>query len=346
MNMSGLMRNLMSLVAACCLLMPLAAVQAANTPTAPVVATTVAAAGENSANPANTAPHNASATWRDARGSVSGFTTVKGVETGVLIDPQGNTWRAIRNGLITPYGGALLVIAIVGIAMFHLRKGTQQLHAPETGRTMERFSPSERRAHWIAAISFVCLGLSGVVLLFGKHILLWLIGYSLFSWLAVLSKNVHVLSGFLFVVGVVLMFWHFWRDNLWHASDAAWIRKGGGLFTGEHVPSRRFNFGEKTWFWIGVCGFGLVMILSGLALTFPNVFASRQAMQTAEIIHAVSACIVMAMSLGHIYMGTLGMAGALDAMKTGQVDETWAKEHHELWYQEELAKRNSGGPAA
>lgn len=287
-------------------------------------------------------PHNASATWRDARGGVAGFTTVQGTETGVLISPQGNTWRAIRNGLITPYGGALLIVVAALIFMFHQRKGMFKLHAPKTGRSMERFTLNERRAHWLVAISFVCLAFTGIVLLFGKHIFLWLLGYTLFSWLGWLSKNLHIVAGFTFIVGVVILFKLFWRDNLWDKSDAEWIRKGGGLVTKEHVPSRRFNFGEKTWFWLGLSGFGLIMILSGLVLTFPNFFDTRAAMQYAEIVHAISACLVIAMSLGHIYMGTIGMEGAFDAMKTGKVDEAWAKEHHEIWYQEEIAKRGGG----
>lgn len=283
--------------------------------------------------------HNASPAWREARGSVAGFTTVKGTETGVLISPQGDTWREIRNGLITPYGGAVLILVAVLIGAFYLRKGTVRLKAQRTGRTIERFSRRERRAHWLVAISFVCLACTGVVLLFGKHIFLWLFGYTLFSWLAWLSKNVHIVAGFSFIVGVVPLFSLFWKDNLWHKSDAEWIRKAGGIATGEHIPSRRFNFGEKAWFWGGLTFFGIVMILSGLALTFPDFFGTRAAMQYAEIVHAVSACLVIAMSLGHIYMGTIGMEGAFDAMKTGKVDEAWAKEHHEIWYEEKMAER-------
>jgi formate dehydrogenase subunit gamma len=287
-------------------------------------------------------PHNAAAAWREVRSGAAGFTTVKGTETGVLVSAQGNTWRAIRNGLITPYGGAVMLLVAAAIAAFYMKKGTMRLHAPRTGRKMTRFTSNERRAHWLVAISFVCLAFSGIVLLFGKHIFLWLLGYTLFSWLGLISKNLHILAGFTFLVGVVLLFSMFWKDNLWHRSDAEWIRKAGGLATGEHIPSRRFNFGEKAWFWGGLCGFGLVMILSGLALTFPNFFDTRAAMQYAQIIHATSACLVIAMSLGHIYMGTVGMEGAFDAMKTGEVDEAWAKEHHEIWYREEMAKRGGG----
>lgn len=324
------------------LLLPLSA-QAADPPTkAPAVAEAPAAPAQ--AGPAVApAPHNSAATWRDARGGIAGFTTVRGTETGVLISSQGNTWRAIRNGLITPYGGALLLTVAGLILLFYKKTGPIKLHTPKTGRSMERFTLNERRAHWLVAISFVCLALSGIILLFGKHIFLWLLGHDLFSWLGWLSKNLHIAAGFVFVFGVAILFKIFWRDNLWDKSDAEWIRKGGGLATKEHVPSRRFNFGEKVWFWLGLSFFGLIMIASGLVLTFPNIFDTRAAMQYAEIVHAVSACLVIAMSLGHIYMGTVGMEGAFDAMKTGQVDEAWAKEHHEIWYQEELAKRNGGG---
>src|SRR5690606_8541825 len=192
----------------------------------------------------------------------------------------------------------------------------------------------------------VCLAFSGIVLLFGKHILLWLLGYTLFAWLAGFSKNLHIIAGFFFLLGVIPLFAMFWKDNLWHKSDAEWIRKAGGLASGEHVPSRRFNFGEKVWFWAGLCFFGLIMIVSGLALTFPNLFDTRAAMQYAQIVHATSACLVIAMSLGHIYMGTIGMEGSFEAMKTGEVDESWAKEHHEIWYEEEVVgKQRSGGQA-
>lgn len=289
-------------------------------------------------------PHNAAPTWREVRSGAAGFTTVKGVESGVLVSSQGNTWRAIRNGLITPYGGAVLLVVAAAIAMFYRVRGTIRLHRPRTGRRMKRFSTAERAAHWLVAITFICLAATGIVLLFGKHIFLWLLGYTLFSWLGWLSKNVHVVAGFCFIVGVVLLFAMFWRDNLWHRSDAIWIRKAGGLASDEHIPSRRFNFGEKAWFWVGLTGFGLIMILSGLALTFPNYFETRAAMQYAEIIHATSACLVIALSFGHIYMGTVGMEGAYEAMRTGEVDEAWAQEHHELWYEEEIAKRG-GGPA-
>ncbi|MBX9849184.1 MAG: formate dehydrogenase subunit gamma, partial [Rhodocyclaceae bacterium] len=154
------------------LLLPLSA-QAADPPIkAPAVAEAPAASAQ-AAPAAASVPHNAAATWRDARGGIAGVTTVRGTETGVLISAQGNTWRAIRNGLITPYGGALLLTVAGLILLFYKKSGTIKLHTPKTGRSMERFTLNERRAHWLVAISFVCLALSGIILLFGKHIFLW-----------------------------------------------------------------------------------------------------------------------------------------------------------------------------
>jgi formate dehydrogenase subunit gamma len=85
--------------------------------------------------------------------------------------------------------------------------------------------------------------------------------------------------------------------------------------------------------------------LSGLVLDFPNFDQPRLVMQSANIVHGVGALIFVLASFGHIYMGTIGTEGAYEAMRTGMVDETWAKEHHELWYREAKSGRGSR-PAA
>lgn len=281
------------------------------------------------------APHNAVAFWREVRSGEPGVTTVRGTETGVLVSPDGNTWRQIRNGPITVYGGFLLLFFAIAIGLFHHLKGMYLLKEKPTGKTIIRFSNWERGVHWLVAISFICLALTGLNMLFGKYFLMPLMGHVLFSWLAGLGKFIHNLLGFVFTAGVVLMFGTFYRDNFWHPSDAEWIAKGGGLATHEHVPSGRFNFGEKVWFWLGVCLLGLIMIASGISLIFPNLYETRHAMQTLEVIHAAAAILLFAMSLGHIYIGTIGVEGAYQSMREGVVDEVWAKEHHELWYIEQ-----------
>jgi formate dehydrogenase subunit gamma len=294
-------------------------------------------------------PLNNAPVWRDVRsGEVNPYTTtqVRGTETNVLIQTEGEIWRQIRNGPVTIYGGWLIVAFLAGIAAFYAVKGSIKLHEKPTGRLLERFNTWERIVHWSTAISFVVLAISGLVILFGKHILLPLLGYTLFSWLTILMKNLHNFVGPLFVICTVLMIITFIKDNIPRAYDWLWIRKAGGLFTGQHVPSGRFNAGEKSWFWLGVTLLGIVVSVTGVILDFPQlVDGARSALQQATIVHAVAAIIFMVLSFGHIYLGTVGVEGAYQSMREGYVDEAWAKEHHEYWYNEAIANRRAPGAA-
>ena len=287
--------------------------------------------------------HNLAPLWRDVRSGEPGYTTIGGPEGGVLVQSGGETWRELRNGPITFYGGLLLLVVPVSILLFHMAKGKLRLEGERTGRVIVRFNNWERLVHWLTAISFVMLALTGLTMFLGKYLLLPVIGHTAFSWLTAFSKNFHNFLGFLFGASMLLMLITFARDNVWHPSDAQWIRKAGGLIKREHVPSRRFNFGEKTWFWIGVFMLGSAVVASGLALMFPNVFDSRWVMQVANIVHLVAAILVVALSLGHIYMGTAGVEDAYQSMITGEVDELWARQHHELWLQELESRSGKGG---
>lgn len=295
-----------------------------------------------------TQPGNNAPLWRDVRGGDNPYQTtqVRGIETSVLVQSAGETWRQLRNGPITIYGGWLIVLMMVVIGVFYSVKGPIRLHGQPTGRKLLRFGAWDRMVHWGAAISFVLLAVTGIIILFGKHILLPVIGYTLFAWLAILAKNVHNFVGPVFAFCTILLFVTFIKDNLPKAHDFQWFAKAGGLFSGQHVPSGRFNGGEKAWFWIGVTALGIVVSVTGFVLNFPNFEQGRELMQQANVIHAIAAVVFMTLSLGHIYMGTLGVEGAYDSMRTGYVDEAWAKEHHELWYQEVMANNKGGGGAA
>ena len=296
-----------------------------------------------------TQPLNNAPLYRDIRsGDINPYQTtqVRGPETRVLIQTEGEMWRRIRNGPITVYGGWLIVIAFVAMLLFYWMKGPIKLHEPRTGRLIQRFTAWERLVHWAAAISFVILAISGIFMLFGRYVLLPIFGYSIFSALTILGKNLHNFVGPLFVVCTLLMMFTFLRDNVPRAHDWLWVRKAGGLFGKQHVPSGRFNAGEKAWFWFGVTLLGLIVSASGLILDFPNFGQTRETMQISNIVHAVAAVLFMAMSLGHIYLGTVGMEGSYDAMRHGTVDETWAKEHHELWYRDKVARRDRSTPGA
>lgn len=293
-------------------------------------------------------PGNNAPMWRAVGQGVTGYISLpksQAPEAGNLIQPfvqypgsrlasAGESWRQVRNNIIIPYGAALLLIAVGAMALFYFSKGTMELHGQETGRKIERFTPFERSAHWANAIAFVSLAVSGIVMAYGKFFLLPIIGGTLFGWLTYALKNLHNFAGPLFAVSLVIVFFTFLKDNLPSKDDWVWIVKGGGLFSGAEVPSHRFNAGEKVVFWGGVLFLGLIVVGSGLVLDqlIPGLIYERSTMQISNMVHGVAALFMMAMFIGHIYMGTIGMRGAYKAMREGYVDETWAKEHHELWY--------------
>ena len=306
-------------------------------------------ANDNNAQRAKSQPGNNAPFWRAVRnsGQQEGVVNLPGIEKGVLIQPfvqypgsrmtnSGEAWRQVRNRWILPYGGAVLVIVALALALFYWQRGpigSSGGDGPNTGRTVERFTPFERAAHWANAIAFVCLALSGLVMAFGKFWLLPVLGGTLFGGLTYALKNLHNFAGPLFAVSLVIVFVTFLKDNMPRAGDWRWIMSGGGMFGGHGAPSHRFNAGEKIIFWFGVSALGVIVVGSGLVLDklLPGMTYGRSDMQLAHMIHAVATLCMVAMFAGHIYLGTVGTRGAYQAMRTGQVDEAWAREHHELW---------------
>ena len=293
-------------------------------------------------------PGNNAPVWREVKSGQPNSTTAQGREAGVLMQAQarfpgqdgmttaGEAWRKFRNGPITFYGGWLVVLAAAVIAAIYFAQGPIKLHEKPSGRMIERFSLVERWAHWVMAVSFCVLAVSGLILLFGKHVLLPVIGYTLFAWLSALAKNLHNFVAPLFIVSLLVFIVIYIKDNLPEKGDLAWLVNGWKMFKGEHLPSGRFNAGEKAWFWGGVVVLCLITSASGVVMLFPNfeAFELRATFQQASVVHAIAAVLVIAAGLGHIYMGTIGVEGAYGNMRDGVTDETWAKEHHQYWYED------------
>ena len=324
-------------------------------------------ADETNAQRAQTQPGNNAPFWRAVResGNESGIVNFPGAEQGVLVQrfvqypgskltTAGEAWRQVRNQWLIPYGGALLIIVGIAIALFYWRKGALGGHIPDTGRRIERFTPLERAAHWTNAITFVVLAVSGIVMAFGKYFLLPILGGTLFGWLAYALKNLHNFAGPLFAVSLLIVLGTFLRDNLPRAGDWNWLKRGGGMLGGEEVPSHRFNAAEKLIFWAGVFVLGLTSVGSGLVLDMlvPGMAYLRGDMQIAHMIHAAAGILMVGMFMGHIYLGTIGTKGALQGMRSGYVDEAWAQEHHKLWYDDVRAgkipaqRSSPAGPSA
>jgi formate dehydrogenase subunit gamma len=256
-------------------------------------------------------------------------------EANVIVQRGGNTWRLLRNGPIALVTGTILLAVPLLIFVFYRTVGgAARVEPSPTGRRLQRFNNWERLVHWATAFAFIALALTGIIIMFGKNILMPWMGHTLFSWVAIIAKYLHNVVGPLFVLCSILMFFTFLRRNFFKRVDWQWVKQGGGLVSHKHVPAGFFNAGEKAWFWFGVTLLGLLMSITGLILDFVNFGQTRYIMQMANYLHIAGATFYMAAAMGHIYIGTLGTPGAYEAMREGSVDENWAKAHHALWYEE------------
>jgi len=304
-------------------------------------------------------PGNNAPVMREIKSGQPQYTSIPGRETNVLVQPParflgqsatvtaGEAWRQFRNGPVTFIGGWLVVLVLLAILAFYFVFGPVKLHGKPTGRLVRRFSTVDQVVHWSVAISFCILGLSGLIMFFGKHVLLPIIGYTLFAWLTSLGKNLHNFVAPFFIVSVIAMIVLYARHNLPKLYDLNFLLNAFNVMArGKHVPSGKFNGGEKVWFWGGVVVLSVAVSWSGVILLFPNFDQTRAVMQDAWIVHAIAALLYIAISFGHMYLGTIGLEGSYQAMRSGYVDETWAKEHHEYWFHEvKLAERSAPGGA-
>lgn len=278
--------------------------------------------------------------WRAVRGGIEGYTAVEGQEVNVLMQNGGQNWRQYRNRLLANYGGwALFLIAIAILVFFGLR-GRIELADGRSGVQVKRWNAWERFVHWYTAILFVLLAITGLSILFGRAVLIPLLGPEGFAAWADLAIGLHNVSGPAFAIGVAVMIIMWIPNNLPRKGDGEWLSKAGGMFSHDsHPPAGKANAGEKIWFWI-ICTFGVAAIVTGFILDFPNFGQTRDTMQLANIIHGVSSLVWVGVWFGHAYIGTIGTEGALEGMTTGYVDANWAKQHHDLWYEE---VRQAGG---
>jgi formate dehydrogenase subunit gamma len=277
------------------------------------------------------------------------------------------SWVKLREGPLARYSAYAMGATLVLLALFFLIRGRIRVEHGLSGRMIERFGSIERLGHWLLAISFIVLALTGLNLLYGRQVLIPLLGPEFYAAIAYAGKLTHNYVAFAFMAGLVLIFVNWARHNIPHPRDLVWLAKGGGLFVkGVHPSSKKFNAGQKIVFWLVILG-GVSISLSGLALMFPfqtamfektfvflNAFgfglpsqvSAIEEMQYQSLWHAIMAVFLICVILGHIYIGSIGMEGAIDAVTTGQVDVNWAREHHDLCVEEELgtASKVPDGP--
>jgi formate dehydrogenase subunit gamma len=251
---------------------------------------------------------------------------------------------------------------ILLLGLFFAIRGRLTISSGRAGITITRFTMLERAGHWLTASSFVILALTGLNILYGRSLLIPLIGKEAFAVITEAGKYIHNYVAFAFIAGLVFIFINWVTNNIPNRHDLVWLAKGGGILVpGVHPPARKFNAGQKIIFWLTILG-GVSVSLSGWALLFPfstsfmtqtfdlfNLvglhpsewfglpeppYSPMMEQQMNQVWHGIMALFLTAVIVAHIYIGTVGMEGGFDAMGSGEVDLNWAREHHNLWVEE------------
>jgi len=305
--------------------------------------------------------------WRALRFNEADITVSSGGDVAkILVQDGGMAWYEFRQGPLAHYGSYLLLATIGALVLFYLLRGKIMIDEPMTGRTVTRFKAIERFAHWLLAGSFIVLGVTGLFVLLGRLYIAPYLGKDFNATLLLASKLIHNNVAWAFMVALVMIFvmwvWH----NIPNRTDIKWFAQFGGIVGNQHPPAKKFNGGQKIIFW-SVILLGGSISLSGVSLLFPfelPLFAKtfailndfgvntwvgmapfpteltpHEEMQFATAWHAIVAFVLMAIIIAHIYIGSVGMQGAYDAMGSGEVDEAWAHQHHSIWLDEVKAKQ-------
>ncbi|POR49583.1 formate dehydrogenase subunit gamma [Bosea psychrotolerans] len=281
----------------------------------------------------------------DPSAELKGRITIPDGKAATLERPAGRDWRAFHQGTMVKVGAVAVLGMLLLLAVFYLVRGRIRLESGLSGRTLTRFNAFERFMHWLTAACFIVLALSGLNVTFGKLLLLPLVGPQTFTNISVVAKWAHNYLAWPFMLGIALMFVVWIKDNIPGMVDLRWLAAGGGIVGKGHPPAKRFNGGQKIMFWTVVVG-GTALSLSGLNLLFPFFSGGVLAMQFWNVVHGIVAVLMVAAIMAHIYIGTIGMEGAFDAMGSGEVDLNWAKAHHSLWVAEEMRKGHVPGAPA
>ena len=275
--------------------------------------------------------------------TIRGLGTIPDTKSYTLEQPAGRDWRQFHEVTLRWIGGIAIIGMLAVLVIFYLSRGMVRIESGRSGRTIVRFNAFERFVHWMTAVCFIILTLSGLNITFGRPLLLPLMKPESFTAFSEWAKYAHNFLSFPFTLGVVLIFLMWLGGNIPTRVDIEWLKRGGGMIGHDHPPAYRFNAGQKVVYWIVVLG-GAAAAVSGYVLIFPFYGTTIETMQQAEMVHSIVAMLFIAVMLAHIYIGTIGMEGAFEAMGSGTVDLNWAKEHHSLWLEDEAARSRTDSP--
>jgi formate dehydrogenase subunit gamma len=274
---------------------------------------------------------------------ISGRCTIPDQKACTVEQPAGRDWRFFHGVTLRWIGGIAILGILAVLVAFYLWRGMVRIERGRSGRTIVRFNAAERFVHWMTSTCFIILAISGLNITFGRPLLLPLMSPEAFTAWSQWAKYAHNYLSFPFTLGVILIFFMWIAGNIPNRIDVEWFKRGGGIVGHDHPPAYRFNGGQKMIYWIVVLG-GSAVAVSGYVLMFPFYGTNIHNMQLAEITHGIVAMLFIAAMLGHIYIGTVGMEGAFEGMWDGTVDVNWAKQHHSLWAEKEIAKGHVSAP--
>jgi formate dehydrogenase subunit gamma len=269
--------------------------------------------------------------------SIQGRGSIPDTKSYVIEHPVGRDWQQFHSVTLRWVAGVVILGMLALLIVFYLWRGMVRIESGRSGRTIVRFNVFERFVHWMTATCFIILAITGLNITFGRPIFVSSFGSEAFSTWSVWAKYAHNYLSFPFTLGVILIFLMWIAGNIPNSVDIAWLKRGGGMVGNDHPPAYRFNAGQKAIYWIVVIG-GALVAVTGYVLIFPFFGTDIDSMQYAQMVHGVTSALFIAVMIAHIYIGTIGMEGAFEAMGSGTVDVNWAKEHHSLWLKEEQAR--------
>ena len=199
---------------------------------------------------------------------------------------------------------------------------------------IERYTPNERTNHWITAITFVLLALSGLAMFHPS--MFWL--SALFGggqW----TRILHPFVGIVMFVSFMILALRFWHHNYLDADDRQWLRQINDVLTNreDRLPEiGKYNAGQKLLFFVLVLCL-LLLLLSGIVIwrAYFAFYFPIEVVRIAAVVHAATAFVLICSIIVHIY-AALWVKGSISAMVRGTVTLGWARKHHPKWFRESI----------
>lgn len=240
----------------------------------------------------------------------------------------GEGFTILQNKFFAPIFFAILILVPLAFLGHNRIVGVKRFD--HHGRKFKVFSKYNIIVHWGAAIPFVLICITGLMMMFGDKL-----GGGMPIRLA---KNLHFLATWIFLIFGILMFLMWVKPAMFKLYDIGWLKIMGGYLSNEkrEVPAGKFNAGQKMWFWLCTLG-GFAMAITGLIMHY--FYGDINTLRLMAIIHNVLGFGVLAMLITHIYMAVFAIEGAIEAILNGHMAEEELALMHSYYYKELIGEQ-------